>query len=283
MHGTVSQPIAPDPYQRLFERACPGPVDHPHRARLYLLSFWVQNYWGRWAHTRRCYADLRVNGKVRCKPDATWETTAAIGLDEVLCRKLDYKLPRTFSKTPVLGFFLLWILVGLGLGLTWEDSPSEPQHKNIETYRGGLAPFHHAHVARPDEDEERRLIGLAKAGDIIARNVVIAGHLWLANEAAGEFYVDESERDDIRQQAAVFLFKALDDFNQKMGTRFSTFAWKSVRADLKDWLREMGRLKRHISTELIAETNEAALGLYASNPKKLSAEHKIFRGLFGNM
>ena len=81
----------------------------------------------------------------------------------------------------------------------------------------------------------------------------------------GEFYVDESERDDIRQQAAEFLFKALDDFNPKMGTRFSTFAWKSVRADLKDWLREMGRLRRHVSTELIAETNEAALGLYASS------------------
>ena len=158
MHGTVSRPIASDPYQRLFERACPGPVDRPHRARLYLLSFWVQNYWGRWAHARKCFADLRGNGKVRCKPDATWDTTAAIGLDEALCRKLDYRLPKVFSKTPVLGFFLLWLLAMLAFGPTWEDSPPEPQHKNIETYRGGLAPFHHVHVTRPDEAEERRLI-----------------------------------------------------------------------------------------------------------------------------
>ena len=280
MHGTVSQPLTIDPYRRLFERACPGPVDHPHRARLYLLSFWVQNYWGRWAHTRRCFADLRVNGKIRCKPDATWETTAAIGLDEALCLKLDYRLPKIFSKTPVLGFFLLWLLAMLTFGPTWEDSPPTPQRKNIETYRSGLAPFHHAHVVRPDEDEERRLIGLAKAGDVIARNVIIAGHLWLVNEAAGEFFVDKSERDDIRQQAAEFLFKALDDFNPKKGTRFSTFAWKSVRADLKDWLREMGRLRRHVSTEAIAEKNESALGLYASNSAKGGTEHKIFRGLF---
>ena len=280
MHGTVLRPIASNPYQRLFERACPGPMDHPHPARLYLLSFWVQNYWGRWSHARKCFADLRWNGKVHCKPDATWETTAAIGLDEALCLKLDYRLPKVFSKTPVLGFFLLWLLAMLAFGPTWEDSPPEPQHKNIETYRSGLAPFHHVHVTRPDGAEEKRLIEAARAGDVIARNTVIAGHLWLADEAAGEFYVDESERDDIRQQAAEFLFKALDDFNPKRGTRFSTFAWKSVRADLKDWLREMGRLRRHVSTELIAETNEAALGLYGSNSKKLSAEHKIFRGLF---
>ena len=125
MHGTVLQPIATDPYQRLFERACPGPVDHPHRARLYLLSFWVQNYWGRWSHARRCFADLRWNGKVRCKPDATWDTTAAIGLDEALCLKLDYRLPKVFSKTPVLGFFLLWLLAMLAFGPTWEDLPPE--------------------------------------------------------------------------------------------------------------------------------------------------------------
>ena len=89
------------------------------------------------------------------------------------------------------------------------------------------------------------------------------------DEAAGEFYVDESERDDIRQQAAEFLFKALDDFNPKMGTRFSTFAWKSVRADLKDWLREMGRLKRHVSTELSPKQTKPLWGFMASNSIKL--------------
>ena len=66
MHGTVSsRPIAPTPHQRLFERACPGPVDHPHHARLYPLSFLVQNYWSRWSQTtEHDWADLRWNGKV---------------------------------------------------------------------------------------------------------------------------------------------------------------------------------------------------------------------------
>ena len=280
MHGTVSQPLTMDPHGRLFERACPGPVDYPHRARLYLLSFWVQNYWGRWAHPRRCYADLRVNGKVRCKPDSTWETTAAIGLDEVLCRQLDYRLPKTFSKTPVLGFFLLWMLAGIGLGLTWEDSQPEPQRKNIKDYRRGEAPFHHVHVARPDRTGERQLFNLAKSGDIAARNTLIAGHLWLADAVARKLCGDRSDFDDIRQEARLALFKALDDFNHEGDNKFSTFAWVSVRADVVDYLRKERRLGRHPSAELIASRNEAALGLYAHSSVKPRAEYKIFRGLF---
>ena len=190
MHGTVLRQIASDPYQRLFERACPGAVDRPHPARLYLLSFWVQNYWGRWSHARRCFADLRWNGKIRCKPDLTWETTAAIGLNEALCRKIDM-LPRgaflkSIRKTPALGLFLLWFLAGLGVELeAWKDLPPAPQHKNIKTYERGLAPFHHVHVTRPDEAEERRLIKRFKAeADLVARNMIIAGHLWLADAVA---------------------------------------------------------------------------------------------------
>jgi RNA polymerase sigma factor (sigma-70 family) len=268
-------------HQRLFERACPGPVDRPHPARLYLLSFWVQNYWGRWAHARKCFADLRWNGKVRCKPDSTWETTVAIGLSEVLCRRLDYTLPKVFSKSPVLGFFLLWLLAYLELGLAWEDSPPKPQRKNIETYRGGLAPFFDD-VARPDKYRERQLVERAKAGDVIARNTLVAGHLWIPEEIAREreFRVDDSEADDLLQEGALALFKAIEDFDPKRGNRFSTFAWISVREDMKDSLRRMRRLKRHVSTEMIAERNEAALGLYAVGSVKSGAEYKIFHELF---
>jgi RNA polymerase sigma factor (sigma-70 family) len=270
------------PHLALVERACPGPVDRPHRAELYLLSFWIQNYWGRWAHARKCFADLRRNGKVRCQPDATWDTTVAIGLDEVLCRRLDYTLPKIFFKKPLLGFFLLWLLAYLGLGPIWEDTPPKPQRKKIKTFRGGIAPFHS--IPRPDEAEERRLIRRARAGDIIARNTVVAGHLWLAEKVADRFRLlldNESDIDDLRQAAAEFLFTALDEFDIKSRRRFSTFAWCAVKNDIRDWLRKERKLARHASTELIAEKNEDALGLFASKPRKSGAEHKIFRELFG--
>jgi RNA polymerase sigma factor (sigma-70 family) len=281
MHGTISAQIFVRPgmgHQRLYERACPGPVDQPHRARFYRLTCWTQNYWGRRAHARRCNTDLRWNGKVRCYPDATWDTTAAIGLEEVRCRKLDYTLPKLFFKKPVLGFFLLWLLAYLGLGPTWEDSTPQPQCKNIHEYRGGLAPFHR--IARADEADERQLIKRAKAGDVIARNMVIGGHLWITEEIAREFRLDDSDIDDLRQEAALALFKALDDFDLESRNRFSTFAWNVVKGDVKDWLRKMRKLKRHQPADLIAATNEAALGLYASNSVKPRAELKIFRNLF---
>jgi RNA polymerase sigma factor (sigma-70 family) len=186
-----------------------------------------------------------------------------------------------FFKTPVLGFFLLWLLAMLGLGPTWEDSPPEPQRKNIETFRGGLAPFHS--IARPDEAEERRLVERAKAGDLIARNTLVAGHLWIAKKVAGRFrgwLNDENEIDDLQQEAALALFRAIAQFNPKSRNRFSTFAWAVVTNDVKDWLRKSRKLKRHVSTELMAEKNEAALGLYASNTMKSGAEYKIFRELF---
>jgi RNA polymerase sigma factor (sigma-70 family) len=268
-------------HQWLFELACPGPVDRPHRANFYLLSCWVQNYWGRWSHARKGFADLRWNGKVHCSPDATWDTTVAIGLDEVRCRHLDYQLPKIFFKKPVLGFFLLWLLAMLGLGPVWEDRPPKPQRKKILKFRGGEAPFHH--IARPNEAEERRLFKLAKGGDIIARNMIIAGHLRLAEEIAGEFHVKPNgvfDIDDIRQDAAEALFKAVDDFNHESGNRFWTFAEKSVRRDVQDVLRKMRRLGRHPSTEEIAKRNEHALGLYARNSVEPKTEAKIFRRLF---
>jgi RNA polymerase sigma factor (sigma-70 family) len=269
------------PYQALVERACPGPVDRPHRAELCLLSFWIQNHWGRWAHARKCFADLRRNGKVHCQPDATWDTTVAIGINEVLCRRLDYTLPKIFFKKPLLGFFLLWLLAYLSLGPIWEDTPPKPQRKKIKTFRGGIAPFHH--IARPDEAEERRLVERAQVGDIIARNTVVAGHLWLAEKVADRFRVlldNESDIDDLKQAAAEFLFTALDEFDLKSRRRFSTFAWCAVKNDVRDWLRKERKLARRASIEFIAEKNEDALGLYASNPRKSGAEYKIFRGLF---
>jgi DNA-directed RNA polymerase specialized sigma subunit len=169
----------------------------------------------------------------------------------------------------------------LNVGPTWEDSPPKPQRKNIRAFRGGLAPFQI--IGRPDEAQEKRLVERAKS-DIIARNMLIAGHLWVAEKVANRFrrwLDDDSEFDDLQQEAALALFRAVDQLDPKSRNRFSTFAWAVVTNDVMDWLRKQGKLKRHASTELIAEKNENAFGLYASKPRKSGAEYEIFCELFG--
>ena len=253
-------------YQALVDAACPGPVDRPHRANINRKKL----YWGRWDHARRSIADNRWHGKVRCDPDITYEQAAGRGLESWLGRWLDSECPAVFFEIPVLGYFLLWVLAG---GLS-RDRP--PQRKNIREYQRGLAPFHFQHVTRPDESEERRLIKLYQAGDVIAGNMLIAAHIWIARDIARK-YQDEAERDDLIQEGTFGLYKALRKFNPERGYRFSTLAYGAVEWAMKDYVEYLRRLQRHESTdEIIAKGGGAALGMYRATSVEPDREHEIF-------
>jgi hypothetical protein len=251
-------------HQWLVEVACPGPVDRPHRASIDRKNKNI--YWSRWAHARRCFGDDRWHGKVSCEPDETYIQAAANGLEDALCQQIDVPPNHVGedwwlvelidqARTPVLGFFVLWLSAGLLAGLT-----RDPQRKNIHNYRGGLAPFHD--VARPDENEERRLARLYQSGDVVAGNMLMAGHLWIVKAVARKFQ-GEAEKDDLEQEGTFGLYKALRDFDPESAHRFSTFAWRGVTWAMRDYLEKLRRLQRHESTDEIAQKNERALGMYA--------------------
>jgi RNA polymerase sigma factor (sigma-70 family) len=275
-------------HQALFESACPGPVDRPHRAGIkgrFNVSFRMKNdgvggyfrvsenqYWSRWDHARRCIADNRSHGKVRCEPDITDEQAAGLEVENRLCRWLDSECPAVFFKIPVLGYFLLWVLAG---GLS---RPKRPQRKNIHAYRGGLAPFHH--VDRPDESEEKRLAVLYQDGDVIAGNTLIAAHIWIAGDVAPN-YLDEAELDDLIQEGTFGLYKALREYGPESGYRFSTFAYRAVEWAMKDYVEKLRRLRRHESTdEITAKRNERVLGMYRATSVEPDREHKLICQLF---
>jgi RNA polymerase sigma factor (sigma-70 family) len=277
-------------HQALFEAACPGPVDRPHRARIkgrFNICFRMNNdsvgghfrvsengYWSRWDRARRCIADNRWHGKVRCEPDITDEQAAGLEVENRLCRWLDSECPAVFFKIPVLGYFLLWVLAG---GLS---RPRRPQRKNIHEYRAGLAPFHH--VDRPDESEEKRLAVLYRGGDVIAGNTIIAAHIWIARAVARK-YQHEAEFDDLIQEGTFGLYKALRKFDPKSRHRFSTLAYGAVEWAIKDYLKRLRRLQRHQSSdEISASGDESVLGIYARNSVSPADadEHKLIRRLF---
>jgi hypothetical protein len=268
-------------HQALFERACPGPMDRPHPARIKMLAvafrmnknnrgghFYVTETgsWARWNYARRCIADNRSNGKVRCEADITHEQAAGAELEDALLCRLDYKLAEAFFRTPLLGFFLLWFC-----WLCWVDSPPERQRRNIKTFRRGEAPFHRQHVTRPDKSEEIRLVRLYRAGDVIAGNTLIASHIWITKTIAKK-YQDEAEFDDLVQEGTFGLYKALQKFDPDSDRRFSTLAYRAVAWAIRDYLDKLRQLQRHESSDEITDKGGSdALGLYRS----ISVERKI--------
>ena len=281
-------------YQALVDAACPGPVDRPHRANINRKKL----YWGRWDHARRSIADNRWHGKVRCDPDITYEQAAGRGLENCLCQGIDsppnhrdwWLIPLIdrviILKTPVVGFFVLWLSAGLLAGLT-----RDAQRKNIRQYRRGLAPFHFRHAPRPDEREEVRLIKLYQAGDVIAGNMIIAAHIWIAKDGASKIWIandvaskypGQVERDDLIQEGTFGLYKALQKFDPDRtipgsepprSYRFSTLAYRAVECRIKDYLEKLRKLQRHESADELTEKGASAvLGLY----REISVEPQIF-------
>jgi hypothetical protein len=251
-------------YLALVEAACPGAVDRPHRGNIDCKKL----YWGRWNHARRCIADNRWHGKVRCEPDITDEQAAGRGLEGSLLRWIDRKCPAEFLERPIMGFFLLWLIAGL----THDDPKRDTERKTIRRYRRGFAPFHQIHAPRPDEHEERRLADLYRAGHVIAGNMLIASHTWIAMGIAHK-YRDQAELDDLIQEGTFGLYKALEEFNPERHCRFSTLAYRAVEWAIKDYLKELRRLQRHESSdEITAKGASAVLGVYRS----ISVERNIF-------
>jgi RNA polymerase sigma factor (sigma-70 family) len=171
--------------------------------------------------------------------------------------------------TPLLGFFLLWLVAGMG---------RQRQLKTIQTFERGLAPFHH--VPRLTERKERELAKMAHDGDVEAGNILIASHTWICRALAKRFKGRNDLR-DLEQEGTFGLYKALREYDPVGGSRFDTFAWKAVGWSIRDYLRKQRRLERHMSTNEIAEKGgDRALGLYARNSVEPDSEHKLISRLF---
>jgi hypothetical protein len=243
---------APKGRQWLCEVACPGPVDRPHPANYDSTKL----YWSRWKHARRCIDDNRWNGKIKCDSDFTEEQAEGLRLEKLtLCWAIVARknCPRVFHKKPVLAFFILWLAAGLGGEL--EFCPLSPQRrKETDEYGTGWAPFYSHSLTPLDENEERRLAKLAKAGDVIAGNMLIAAHIGIVKEIAREFRKFRgAEFDDLVQEGVFGLMKALRGFDPEMGYRFETFARLPVEQSIQDYMRELRRQQRHDSADTLED------------------------------
>ncbi|MGA8851263.1 MAG: sigma factor [Aeromicrobium sp.] len=82
-------------------------------------------------------------------------------------------------------------------------------------------------------DEERRLAGLARAGDQEARSaLVVAGMRAVVQRALLQGLRGETLRDGV-QAGAIGLMRAVDRFDPDRGVRLATYAWAWIGAALR--------------------------------------------------
>ena len=92
-------------------------------------------------------------------------------------------------------------------------------------------------------DRNAELLQSYKNGDKTARDTLCQENMGLVLNVAKKFCAGGAEFDDISQTGTVGLLKAIDNFDDSFGVKFSTYAVPMIIGEIKRFLRDDGLLK----------------------------------------
>ena len=78
------------------------------------------------------------------------------------------------------------------------------------------------------EEEERKYLLLAKAGDLEARNILIERNLRLVSHIMKKYYAQTSDQEDLLSIGTIGLIKGITTFDPDKGARLATYAARCV-------------------------------------------------------
>src|SRR5262245_49118284 len=84
---------------------------------------------------------------------------------------------------------------------------------------------------------------LAVRSDLAIRNRRVEQSLWLVRSIAGELlrrHRFSMTQEDLESSGAIGLLEAADAFDERVGTRFTTFAYYRIRGAMLDAVRDGG-------------------------------------------
>lgn len=99
-------------------------------------------------------------------------------------------------------------------------------------------------LPRLTRDEERRLLARARAGDLEARNQLVLHALPLVIRLSRRYRRGSARLEDLIQEGSLGLLRAVEGFDPRRGTRFSSYALWWVRAFLGKHVTSCGPVSR---------------------------------------
>lgn len=112
----------------------------------------------------------------------------------------------------------------------------------------------------------------AAAGDAVAREELVAANLPLVHSIVNRFSASGREREDLFQIGCIGLLKAVDGFDPRFGTRFSTYAVPMILGEIRRHLRDDTAVKLPRSAR---ELGLAALRAEAELARRLGREPSV--------
>ena len=88
------------------------------------------------------------------------------------------------------------------------------------------------------EEEKEELFKKIKAGDAAARETYIKGNLRLVLSVIKRFSGNNENVDDLFQIGCIGLIKSIDNFDDTIGVKFSTYAVPMIIGEIRRYLRD---------------------------------------------
>ena len=140
----------------------------------------------------------------------------------------------------------------------------------------------HESRAQRTREDRRLLLRYHEHGDSSAREELVERFLPLARQLARRYQRTNEPLDDLMQVASVGLVKAIDRFDPKRGTAFSTYAVPTILGELKRYFRDSGwavHVPRGMQ-ERVMKLDSAAQELHrklgrSPSPKELAGELEL--------
>ncbi len=104
--------------------------------------------------------------------------------------------------------------------------------------------------------EEKECLEKMQQGDKSARDILISRNLRVVGHILKKYHINESDYDDMLSIGSIGLIKAADSFNNKNGTRFSTYAARCIENEILMHFRAQKKSLQDISINDIIDTDK---------------------------